>query len=31
MYSYNKAIKLNPKNDEAWNGIGIALDNLGLY
>ena len=29
MYSYNEAIKLNPKDDKAWYNKGIALKNLG--
>ena len=31
FFSYNQAIQLNPKNDNAWNNKGIALDNLGKY
>ncbi|MBU7029400.1 MAG: tetratricopeptide repeat protein [Theionarchaea archaeon] len=29
--SYEEAIKLNPKNEQAWVYKGIALDNVGRY
>ena len=30
-FSYNKAIQLNPNDDEAWNNKGNTLNNLGRY
>jgi tetratricopeptide (TPR) repeat protein len=29
--SYDKALEIKPDFHEAWNGRGIALDNLGRY
>ena len=28
---YSKCLKLDPKNADAWNNIGIAFDDLGRY
>ena len=28
---YSKCLKLDPKNVDAWNNIGIAFDDLGRY
>ena len=30
-FSYNKAIQLNPMNDEVWYNKGVLLNNLGRY
>jgi len=31
IQAYNKAIQLNPLNEEAWSGIGVDLAALGRY
>ena len=28
---YDEAIKLNPKNENAWNNKGYSLNNIGKY
>ena len=31
MFSFDRAIKLNPKDALAWNNKGYALNKLGKY
>jgi tetratricopeptide (TPR) repeat protein len=31
LQAYEKAIQLNPANEDAWNGKGMALGTLGRY
>ena len=31
LFSYEEALKIDPKDSSAWNNKGLALDDLGKY